>query len=458
MRIGIALVCLADLIIRVQDLTAHYTENGMWPARLIKNFGWYDGYWSIHALFDTNGWEVFVFTLHIISVICLLIGFKTRVSNLIVWLLYISLHNRNLFILQAGDDLLRICLFWGLLLPWQHEFSIDSLIKPSKKKQNLFANFGYLLLIASVYIFTVLLKSSNEWRSEGSAIYFALSLDQLRLPFTGDWLYQQPQLMKILTYIVYWIEILIPIFILLPSRKYPFRFIGFLLLLALHIGIGLTMYVGLFYLINIVTALALIPNSYLKWIRWFRKTKSPNSINKKKEIVYINTLRNSIIVIIIFLNLLINLSALSWFSYELATPLRMPLNALKFSQFWGMFSPSVLKQDGWFVYDGRDSQGRQYDMRLNQDYVDFKKPKHVVSMYKSDRWRKLAENMQNNNAFLRPLYCNYILNKWNEEHPDKKLAALNLYYMNETNLADYKTTIPQKVLYCYCTNEFFPSN
>ncbi len=457
MRIGIALVCLADLIIRSQDLTAHYTEKGMWPARLVKNFGWYDGYWSIHALYDSYGWELFIFGIHFISVIFLLIGFKTRFSNLIVWLLYISLHNRNLFILQAGDDLLRICLFWGLLLPWQHEFSIDGFLEPKRKKQQLLSNFGYLFLIASVYFFTVFLKSSSEWRSEGSAIYYALSLDQLRLPYTGDWLYEQPHLMQILTYVVYWIEILIPILILLPSRKYPFRYFGFLLLLVLHIGVGLTMYVGLFYIINIVTAIALIPDSVLEKFKWFRNMEIRKPMYGKNELVYIRTIRNSFIVVVIFFNLLINLSTLSWFSYELATPLHMPLNALKFSQFWGMFSPSVLKKDGWFVYDGRDSQGRQYDMRLNQDYVDFKKPKHVVSMYKSDRWRKLAENMQGTNAFLRPLYCNYILNKWNEDHPDKKLAALNLYYMNEINLADYKTSTPEKELYCYCTNEFFPS-
>lgn len=458
MRIGVALVCLADLIIRAQDLTAHYTESGMWPARLIKNFGWYEGYWSIHAFFDSYSWELFIFGLHFLCVICLLIGFKTRISNLIVWLLYISLHNRNLFILQAGDDLLRICLFWGLFLPWHQEFSIDAIIKPSKKKQSLLANFGYLFLIASVYVFTVLLKSSSEWRTEGSAIYYALSLDQLRLPYTGDWLYEQPQLMKILTHIVYWIEILIPILILLPSRKYPFRFFGFLLLLVLHIGIGLTMYVGLFYLINIVTALALIPDTTLEKFKWLGKKQINRSIIQKKELVYIKSFRNSIIAIIIFFNLLINLSTLNWFSYELAKPLHMPLNALKFSQFWGMFSPSVLKKDGWFVYDGRDSEGRQYDMRLMQDYVDFKKPKHIVSMYKSDRWRKLAENMQGTNAFLRPLYCTYILNEWNEKHPDKKLAALNLYYMNETNLADYKTSVPEKELYCYCTNEYFSNN
>ncbi|MBA3665510.1 MAG: hypothetical protein H0W61_15055 [Bacteroidetes bacterium] len=50
MRIGLSLVILADLLIRGNDLTAHYTDNGLWPAHLIHNFGWKDGYWSLHEL------------------------------------------------------------------------------------------------------------------------------------------------------------------------------------------------------------------------------------------------------------------------------------------------------------------------------------------------------------------------------------------------------------------------
>lgn len=457
MRIALALVCLADLIIRAGDLTALYTANGIWPAHLIKNFGWYSGYWSLHAFYDSYVWETFMFTTHIIFVVFLLIGYKTKLANIIVWLLYISLHNRNLFILQAGDDLLRLTLFWGLFLPWQYCYSIDSLKNKTKPQQNVIANLAYLLLIFSVYFFTVSLKTSTEWRTEGSAIYYALSLDQIRLPYTGDWLYTQPFLMKILTYIVFIIEIFIPLFILLPSKKIPFRFYTFLLIIILHIGIGLTLFVGLFFIINMVTAIALIPDSVLNKISCFKNSYKINFALKKKQNIYINQFKKLIIVLLIFFNLLINLSAVQWFSYEVAKPLRGALNAIKISQYWGMFSPSVLKNDGWFVYDGRDSFGRQHDLRVDSDYVDFKKPKHVVSMYKTDRWRKLAENMQGNNTFLRPLYCNYILNKWNAEHPNKKMAALNLYYINEINLENYKTTNPNKELYCYCTNEFFPN-
>ncbi len=118
-----------------------------------------------------------------------------------------------------------------------------------------------------------------------------------------------------------------------------------------------------------------------------------------------------------------------------------------------MFSPSVLKKDGWFVYYGIDSIGRQWDLYKNQDYVDFTKPTNVVGTYKTDRWRKLAENMQGDNyTFLRPLYGKYILHQWNKMHPDKKIATLNLFYMSKENLPNYRTTAVQKNLYSVCSD------
>src|SRR5262249_55232020 len=115
------------------------------------------------------------------------------------------------------------------------------------------------LLLASVYFFSANLKNSSEWLSEGSAVYYALSLEQLRLP-AGDWIYHQPSLLKAFTLLVIGIEYLVMPLILIPSRKGGLRLVAFVLLLFLHLGIGLTLYVGLFFLIGIVSAIGLLPS------------------------------------------------------------------------------------------------------------------------------------------------------------------------------------------------------
>jgi hypothetical protein len=197
-----------------------------------------------------------------------------------------------------------------------------------------------------------------------------------------------------------------------------------------------------------VSAIGLIPSGTMDLIE--QKigvvTKKHGPLFRKFSPVF-----NAASVVIILLCLMLNLDTIPGFVYKLQTPVEIGANAIRLDQYWGMFSPNVLSTDGWMVYDGRDSIGRQHDLRTDSEYVDFKKPDRIVSLYKTDRWRKLAENMQDGRfSFLRPLYCRYILHKWNVEHPDKKMRLMNLYFMQKENLADYQTTVPEKILYSVC--------
>ncbi|WP_317897567.1 HTTM domain-containing protein [Aurantibacillus circumpalustris] len=453
MRIGIALISIADLLIRGADLTAHYTDQGIWPINLVYNFGWNTGYWSLHTLNGSFNFELSLFILHFVFAICLLIGFKTRLFTILVWLLTISLHNRNVYVLQAGDDLLRLILMWGILIPWQAYYSMDSKLKPFKTKQNIYSNFGYLLLLASVYFFSTTLKTSNEWHSEGTAIYYALSLEQIRLP-VGDWLYQFPGLLKVLTHLVFYTELALVVLILYPLKKGTSRFLAFTLLVIIHVGIGLTLYVGLFFLISIVSGIGLLPAFVMDRFDALLKLKKKVSLINQAKSNFTKWLNIGLCTFLIFFCLMTNLGSVNWFPYEMRNELTVTTNALRLNQYWGMFSPSVLKKDGWFVYYGRDSIGRQWDLRRNEDYVDFSKPKRLVSMYKSDRWRKLAENLQSDRyIFLRPLFCKYILHKWNKKHSKKKISSLSVYFMEKENLPNYSTSTPVKTLHCLCYDD-----
>ena len=147
--------------------------------------------------------------------------------------------------------------------------------------------------------------------------------------------------------------------------------------------------------------------------------------------------------------MVINFSGIPAFRYELHSAIRAPAYSLRLDQYWGMFSPTVLRKDGWFVYQGVDSLGRTWDLRTGRKGTDFSKPAHIVSMYSSDRWRKLAENMQGEgHTFLRPLYARYTLKKLNAEHPEQKMAWIHLFYMEKMNQPDYREPVIEKVLYC----------
>ena len=117
MRIALAIVILLDLIFRCSDIEAFYTAQGIWPKTVVYNFAWSRGYWSFHLIFDTYLWNGILFGFHFLLALLLLLGYRTQLVTAFLWLFTVSLHNRNLFILQSGDDLLRLTLLWAIFLP-----------------------------------------------------------------------------------------------------------------------------------------------------------------------------------------------------------------------------------------------------------------------------------------------------------------------------------------------------
>jgi len=99
-----------------------------------------------------------------------------------------------------------------------------------------------------------------------------------------------------------------------------------------------------------------------------------------------------------------------------------------------------LKKDGvWDIYN-------------NKPQIVKQKPEAIVDMYKSDRWRKFAENYQRNEYnFMRPYYCRYLIRKWNKEHPDNRIDGLNILFLKEVSLPAYQTKdiVEENVCLCY---------
>lgn len=62
--------------------------------------------------------------------------------------------------------------------------------------------------IVFVFWFGALLKSGPEWRVKGSAVYYALSVDQLATPI-GLFLVQFPLVLKVLTFGVFGLRFLV---------------------------------------------------------------------------------------------------------------------------------------------------------------------------------------------------------------------------------------------------------
>ncbi len=126
-RVILALVMLVDLALRAGDLTAHYTDAGVMPQDLLLARGGLSSYLSLHYWLSGSPTAVScVFIAHVLVLVLLLIGYRTRLASLLAWYLLLSLHKGNPTLLHAGDHTLRIVMFWCMFLPLGARFSVDS--------------------------------------------------------------------------------------------------------------------------------------------------------------------------------------------------------------------------------------------------------------------------------------------------------------------------------------------
>jgi len=68
-----------------------------------------------------------LFAVQALVAVALLVGYRTRIASVLVWLLWASLHARMPLVLNGGDTLLRLVLFWAMFAPMGARFSVDAL-------------------------------------------------------------------------------------------------------------------------------------------------------------------------------------------------------------------------------------------------------------------------------------------------------------------------------------------
>ncbi|WP_232066349.1 hypothetical protein [Hymenobacter sp. BT18] len=475
LRIGTGAVVLTDLIIRSTDLVAHYTNLGVLPLHVLYQYGWNPYVFSLHT--SSGLWQVqaLLFALAALTAAALVLGYKTRWATAISWLLLISLQNRNPLIVQGGDDLLRMLLFWGFFLPWGRVYSLDSRKQaaPSSYRYFSMVTVAYVVQLALVYWCTALLKNSPEWTQDGTAIYYALSLDQILMPL-GRLLYPHAELLRGLTFLTYYTELLLPFLLFLPFRITWWRLLFVGVLYAFHLGISLTLFVGLFYLINMASVLGLLPAHVLgklaawlhpRWAQLAARTHTwrrswvtwlPVRINVHVQWYpgsrrLLRAGREAAVGALLVYICWWNLDTLPQFRWKMTEPMRWFGYMFRVDQRWGMFAPAVFKDDGWFILDGTTTAGQHLDLNREGQPVEATKPASVVALFKNDRWRKYSENyLFVANSYMRPYYCNYLLRIWHENPAHPPLRQLEVVYMKEVTLPNYRVAPPVREVLCTC--------
>ncbi|MBO2010750.1 HTTM domain-containing protein [Hymenobacter negativus] len=478
LRMAVAAVVLVDLAIRSTDLEAHYANLGVLPLPVLFEHAWMQYGFSLHTASGLWQGQAVLFLLAAGVAGALLLGYHTRLATVFSWVLLVSLQNRNTLISQGGDDLLRMLLFWGMFLPWGRVWSWDTRHKPEPARLDYFsaATVAYIVQLCLLYWCTALLKTGPEWTETGTALYYAFSLDQLLLP-GGRLLYPYPEVLRGLTFATYYTELLLPFALFLPVGVRWWRLLVIGVLFGFHLGISLTLYVGLFFLINMASVLGLLPPMALDWLTgrlashavrlrtWLQprlpawqlpwqlrleRTRPPAASRRRLGRAVRETFVAAVLAYVCWWNL-DDVAVLRPAGGVMAEPVRWFGYLLRVDQHWGMFAPAVFKDDGWYILEATTAGGQKVDLNRAGAPLTYAKPAAVVSLFKNDRWRKYSENyLFVNNAWMRPYYCNYLLRIWKENPQHAPLKHLSVVYMKEVSLPDYKVAKPTREVLCDC--------
>ncbi len=469
-RICLALIMIGDLLYRVQDLEAHYTDAGVMPIALVSVVQQQHWYWSIHTMHPALPVELLLFVVAGLFALSLLVGYRTRTVSVVCWLLLISLQNRNTMVLTGGDTMLRVLAFWAMFLPlglrWSVDRALDKSNAPMPKRVFSVGTVALIVQIGIVYLFGALLKTGPTWRTNYTAIYYALSIDQFATPLARILLHY-PAMLKPMTFIAWYLELLAVLLIVVSAFSGPFRTAVVLIFMGFHFSMGLCLELGLFPVIGAIAWVALLPDWF--WQGFFRLSARLPRIPPPTFALAL-TLRaaawrerlrpqsvgtrthwsiQSLAVFLLIYVVLWNVRTLDFDRHVRWFPRTWNWIAeiARLDQSWELFAPDPMNSHDWIVVPATLRDGEEVDLKTQISHVTYDPPPLISATYYNERWRKYLMNISDsrdlNQCFT---YASYLGNRWNNTHaPEQKVKEVRIILMRRTALPHYRVTEPEQI-------------
>lgn len=497
LRVSLGLLLLADLLRRSRSLVVFYTDAGVMPQATLHGQFPVVGRLSLHAVSGAAMVQGVLFVVAAGFAVALALGYRTRVAAVVSWLLLVSLHARNPVVVHGGDSLLRRVLFWGLFVPLGARWSVDAL-RARRSVDSLDAERGTdtpeqggagrdrasddpvatvataALLVQVVVVYTVngLFKLRGDHWPGGDAVRYVFGLDHLTV-LLGDALAGHAALLGVLTWL--WLAMVLAagLLVVLTGRA---RTLLAALFVAAHVGMALTLRLGLFPLVSVAALLPFLgprvwdaaeraaarlrsraPEQVRRWRegrRWRAATvavrpRQPapasrlrfrlrarfrlRSIRPRPRSTRLRSLRRvrrragpAVVAGLLAAVLLWNAVTLGWVG--------LPDAAAPTEHRWDMFAPEPRGAEGWFVVPGRLESGARVDA-LHRSPVQWDRPPDSRGYHDVRWWKYLGDVYRSGNGALRRQFVAYLCRDWNATHADD-LAGLTLYYVEEPTRLD----------------------
>ncbi|MEM7138420.1 MAG: HTTM domain-containing protein [Myxococcota bacterium] len=443
LRISLASLVLLDLCLRARDLSAHYTDGGVLPRDILIEEFLTRWQWSFHLFNGTSQFQALLFAMAGVVALAMLVGFRTRVTTVLTWVLLCSVQTRNPAIGPAVDDALRLFVFWSMFLPLGAVWSVDAMRSPRGLDNPVVsvASVGIMVQVALIYVVTVVLKSDPAWRSDFTAIYYALSLDEMATSI-GLAVRNYPALMKVLTFVTFALEIIAPVAVFVPVMTAKVRMVAIAAMMLLHLGMGLCLTIGMFPYVMWVGWWAFLPGEF--WDRLGLQTgliadAQPARLTRSQQLRHWGPQLLAAIALVYVLAYSGRVVDRQRYWFVVSPSMNAFGSALKLKQNWGVFAPRPHSGDGWYVMPAMRRDGVEIDLFRGGGPVSYDKPARITDDYANDRWRKYLLHLRSGESKRHaPLYLDYLCRDWNGVHlgTNQMVSSVRLYFMEEYTLPD----------------------
>jgi hypothetical protein len=456
-------VLIADTLVAITNAEAFYSDAGVLPRTALAEQWGGQMMWSLHALSGAVVWQVVLLVLQLLAAASLLAGHRTRFATILCWLLVASLDARNPLINNGADSMIRLLLFWSIFLPLGARWSFDarrrsaitSVATPVAVTLISFPGACLLLQVAFVYWFSVAFKNHAVWWSEGTALRQVLELDAFARP-AAVWLRDYPTACRVLTHASVLLEMLGPLIAFLPIWRTGFRLMAVGSMILLHASIALCLDIGSFPWVMMAAWLAFVPGAF--WNLFQRdKHNQQSDAEMGNKSYYVAVFRpalryamNGFCAFCLTLVFLWNIRGTNFAFWEKVFPRTANPVAMVFrlDQYWTMFAPTPLMEDGWFVLRAGLSDGSEVDLLRDGAAVAWDKPALASAAYKDARWQKYLMNlwMTIHHTHRMP-YGDYVARRWNDNHGGlSQVVAWQLWFVREMTQPDGTRGKPESIL------------
>jgi len=431
-RIGLAFLTLIDLFFRSFDLTAHYTDLGIMPRDVLIDHFLRPYEWSLFLISGSTWVQALLFVCFAFLLVLMLVGYRTAYVVPLCWAFLHSLHVRNSYILNGGDYLLRMLFVWAMFLPLGKRYSLDARLRPAATGQEPMhfsvGSIALLLQVGLMYFCTIVFRSESKSWHDGSALFYSLSQPNYSTQ-VGIWLLHFPGLLKKLTFISFYLEMLGPFLLFLPFFTPWVRILIVALFSFFHMGILIAMWAGMFPLISIWAMTPYLPgflwNKLKKFfgfipvvMDWFapRGTVPPTDARAfhPKFIFLAKICRRGLVAFLFIVGIATNLKSINVIHKENWPQIDHVARFFGIKQSWQMY-PDPNGDIWWCVLQGRKFNGDIVNLSDPSRPVDFQNPPRGYKVFKNWRWRRFIMWRDFSRAKDLTAFADFVCRDWNQD-------------------------------------------